>query len=134
MTAENAEDVFVNTFVEPSKRARYSSLLRSKKGRAKILDALNHWADADGRFLKRISASAQNSAEIGRLLRAKQSPEAVHVISANPRIDSQVLPLTEALDATIAMGYGTVLVCIPERLAYFESEEPGERYILERRP
>ncbi len=40
--------------------------------------------------------------------------------------------LTDALAAVVGRGFGTILVCIPGSLAYYEGEDPGERYILER--
>ncbi|SRR6266545_4524690 len=132
MNAENNEADFVKTFVRPAKRARYAALLRSSKNRKKIVDRLNHWHDLDTRFASRIPPSQQNARAIANVVRAKGAGRDVHVISSNPDIDGHSMPLDAALDATIGMGYGTVIICIPGRLAYFESEDPGERYILER--
>lgn len=40
--------------------------------------------------------------------------------------------LAEALDLVFMSGYGTYVVCVPDRLAYFESEERDSRYLLQR--
>jgi len=53
-------------------------------------------------------------------------------MSSNPEIDEKEMPLREALMETIGMGMGTLISCIPGRLAYLENEDAGERYILER--
>jgi hypothetical protein len=41
-----------------------------------------------------------------------------------------MMPLDQALKATVGNGIGTILSCIPGKLAYFEDEE--ERFILHR--
>lgn len=42
------------------------------------------------------------------------------------------MPLDEALRAVVGRGMGAFVSCVPGRLAYFESEEPGSRYLLHR--
>jgi len=42
------------------------------------------------------------------------------------------MDLLEALDAVIGSGQGTFVSCIAGKLAYFESEDLGERYICHR--
>jgi hypothetical protein len=44
---------------------------------------------------------------------------------------SKELPLVEALQQIVGRGMGTVLSCIPGRLAFVETED--ERFILGRR-
>jgi hypothetical protein len=41
--------------------------------------------------------------------------------------------LRDAINQILGVGHGTLLSCVPGRLGYFEGEDPGERYILERR-
>jgi hypothetical protein len=47
-------------------------------------------------------------------------------------LDARTLPLKEALGLILGMSPGTLVSCIPGRLAYFEGEEKGARFILER--
>ena len=42
------------------------------------------------------------------------------------------MPLHDALNDVVGSSDGTFVSCIPGKLAYFEGEEPNERYILER--
>jgi len=42
------------------------------------------------------------------------------------------MSLSEALAKTIGLGSGTLISCSPGKLGYFELEDLGERYILER--
>ncbi|PYU66935.1 MAG: hypothetical protein DMG49_20465 [Acidobacteria bacterium] len=51
-------------------------------------------------------------------------------MSEDPRLDQQELPLVEALKQIVGRGMGTVLSCIPGRLAFVETED--ERFILQR--
>jgi hypothetical protein len=60
----------------------------------------------------------------------RHSPKIVFAISENPALDQKELPLVEALKQIVGRGMGTVLSCIPGRLAFVETEE--ERFILER--
>jgi hypothetical protein len=54
----------------------------------------------------------------------------VFAISEDPALDQKQLPLVEALKQIVGCGMGTVLSCIPGRLAFVETED--ERFILER--
>jgi hypothetical protein len=55
-----------------------------------------------------------------------------HVISESPAIDGSRLPLPEALGVVVGFGLGTLLSCVPGKLAYFEGEGPSDRCILAR--
>jgi hypothetical protein len=50
--------------------------------------------------------------------------------SEDPALDQKELPLVEALKQIVGRGMGTVLSCVPGRLAFVETED--ERFILER--
>ena len=52
------------------------------------------------------------------------------MISEQSSIDGHELALEEALSAVWGQGVGSVLSCVPGKLAYFENEE-GQR-LLER--
>ena len=126
------EEQFARAFVVPEKRARYLSLLESQRGRKKLLDGLNHCHDLDPRFAKLIPSNQQSEESIENLLRQKGAPDKCHVMSDNPDIDNREMALSDALSKTVALDAGTLISCIPGRLAYFEMEGFDERYILER--
>jgi hypothetical protein len=52
-----------------------------------------------------------------------------YVLSERREIDGRTMPLAAALAAVVGRGMGTVLSCIPGRLAYHESEE-GDRHVF----
>jgi hypothetical protein len=127
------EEQFARNFIRKSKRERYLELFGSAKGRAKIINQLDHLGDLDESAATLVLAGAQTVDRIWQMLVEKGSPEKIYVISSNPAIDGREMPLRGALQETIGSGCGTYISCIPGRLGYFESGEAGERYILENR-
>ena len=128
----NYEAEFIKQFVKPERRRRYLSLLDTRTGRRKLTEALNHFKDLDPRYARLLPPNAQTVNQIEALLKRKGAPERCHVTSSNAHIDDREMPLSEALEQTVGYGSGTILSCIPGKLAYFEGEEQNERYILER--
>jgi hypothetical protein len=126
------EEQFARSFVAPAQRERYLILLESKRGRRKLCDGLNHAPHLDGRFAKLIPADQQSTQSIERLLKAKGAPDICHVMSSNPDLDSREMFLSEALLETVGMDAGTMISCVPGKLAYVELEGFDRRYILER--
>jgi hypothetical protein len=63
-------------------------------------------------------------------LQRRHSPKIVFAISEDPTLDQKEFSLVEALKQIVGRGIGTVLSCIPGRLAFVETED--ERFILER--
>lgn len=122
----------LSAFIQPERRERYLALLTSNRGRRKLREKLAHLRDLDARFAHRIPPAAQSSAEIGRLLKSRGAPDMCYVVSENAEIDDHELALDEALEIVVGRGLGTLLSCLPGRLAYFEGEEAGERFLLER--
>jgi hypothetical protein len=126
------EEQFARSFIVPAKRDRYLSLLESPKGRLKLAHGLNHCSDLDMRYAKLVPVGQQNVAAIEKLLKQKGAPDLCHVMSSNPEIDEQDMLLRKALEETVGQTMGTLISCVPGKLAYFEFEDAGERYILQR--
>ncbi len=116
-------------------RARYRQQLAKGAGKArdKFVDGLNHSLEVDDRFARKVPASTDTVEWILDELRRRGAPEACYVISTNPDLDSRAMPLAEALGEVHAMHMGTLISCIPGQLAYYEGEDPHERYVLHRR-
>jgi len=134
MDAE-VEGLLIRAFIVPDKRARYVSRLGLAKARQKFMDGhFFHMRDLDARFANRIAPSDQNAAAIYAMLREKGAPETCYVMSGSSDLDGEISGLRETLVRVVDEGYdGTFVSCIPGRLAYFDGEESGERYILSRR-
>jgi hypothetical protein len=126
------EEQFARSFITPAKRDRYLSLLESSKGRLKLAHGLNHCGDLDMRYAKLVPVGQQNVDAIEKLLRKKGAPALCHAMSSNPATDGQDMPLRKAVEETVGQTMGTLISCVPGKLAYFELEDVGERYILQR--
>jgi hypothetical protein len=126
------EEQFARSFIVPKKRDRYLTLLESKRGRAKLLDGLNHCRDLDSSCATLIPSNQQSDSSIESLLRRKGAPETCYVMSDNRDIDGREMSLSDALTETVGMGAGTFISCVPGKLGYFELEGFDGRYILER--
>ena len=126
------EAALIRAFVLPRRRNRYFHFLNDPTRRAKLLRALDHLQNLDARYVQRIPPDKQSATEIATLLRRKGAPPTCHVISASRNLDGREMPLRTVLAVVVGCRIGTLLSCIPGRLGYFESEEVGERYLLER--
>lgn len=129
MTGPDREKELLRTFAVASKRDRYVELLATRKGREKVRRGLDHFGDLDLNRCARIAACDQTPAKIGSLLRALSAPKACYVLSSNSDLDGREMDLGDALEAIVGQGSGAFVCCIPGRLAYFECESQGERYL-----
>jgi hypothetical protein len=93
-----------------------------------MLDRLNHCQDLDVRF----AVPLPSNADVVAMLRSRGAPATCYVLSATASIDGQVLPLAEAISAAEFGGWGTILTCLPGRLAYYYDECGARRMLLER--
>lgn len=133
MTSTDIEKQIIEAFVVPSKRARFLEGLANPKKRPKTLDRLyHHIDDLDSRYRWQVPSGEQSSAEILANLKARGAPDECYIVSCWDKFDQQTMPLRDALEGVVGYGMGTIISCIPGRLAYYEAEEPGQRFILER--
>lgn len=128
----NHEEALIRAFVRPERRARLLGLLGSPKGRVKLRASLAHFDDLDLRFAKVVSPTKHAAQDIEVTLRSKGAPETCHVVSESAALDGRDMPLASALVEIVGRGMGAFVSCVPGKLGYFESEDRGERYILER--
>jgi hypothetical protein len=104
----------------PATRNRVTELAR----------ALAHEDLWDDRWVLDLPAHHQNAASIGTILRERGAPPACGVLGGTQ--DGQEIELAAALDAIVGVLDACLVICVPGRLAYHESEEPGRRVVLAR--
>ena len=127
------EEALIRSFIDPVKREQYVSRLASPKTRQKfILKHFAHMRDLDQRYAYRIEPRDAHTETIHAELHRRGAPDHCYVLSSSSSLDEQEMPLRDALDEIVGSSDGTFVSCIPGKLAYFEGEEPNERYILER--
>jgi hypothetical protein len=126
------ESAFVDAFIVKPRRQRALELLASSKNRHKFTSKFDH----HGRdyfapeCIRSIEPRHQHPPVIADILRAMGAPEICHVIGSEH--DGKDVELLTALKQIVGYGTGTVLSCIPGKLAYFEGEI-RERYLLVRK-
>jgi hypothetical protein len=79
-----------------------------------------------------VAPDRQTCRAISSLLRANGAGDTCLVISENSAFDCRRMPLDEALDLVMGTNSGSILSCVPGRLAYYEGEEPSDRCIFAR--
>ena len=124
------EHSLIAAFVTRNKRDRYREFVSNPRSRHKFTHQLAHFTDFDPKYRLSILSNSLFVENIVRELQKRHSPNFVFAISEDPALDQKELPLAEALQQIVGRGMGTVLSCIPGRLAFVETED--ERFILER--
>ena len=124
------EELFVKNFIIPQKRERYLEMLCKEKTRSKILNEFRVNWDLDKTFMVLMPPNQQLPENIYKLLKEKGAPQSCYVISDNFEIDKKEMSLNIALENLFG---GTFISCMAGKLGYFESDEAGEKYILERK-
>jgi len=121
------EEQTIKAFMLKERRDRYLSFLGNNKRRKEVLDRLNHCKDFDERFMQWLPSNA----DIVNILLKAGSPSEVYVIS-DSKIDGKIMPLSDAIHETSMTGSGTIVSCIPGKLAYYYDEVGERRGILKK--
>jgi len=116
--------------VKRNKRERYREILSNPRLRHKFTSQLAHFTDFDPEYRLPIPSNKLFAENIAIELKKRHCPNIVFAISEDPALDQKELLLLEALTQIVGHGMGTVLSCLPGRLAFVETED--ERFILER--
>ena len=134
MEINEQERALVGAFIIKDKRERYLQMLANPKRRRDILDRFNHLLDFDPSFAALVPKEMRTSERVVQLLRQRGAPEMCHVVVDSLDIDSEDLPLKEALESIIAHDFGSVVCCLPGRLAFHKPEAVEQTwYILEKK-
>lgn len=131
------EQAFVSNFVQKPRRQRATFELGSQSRRGRFLNRLCHDFTGvfDARYLQPLR-DVEDGVSLRKLLEKLGAGKTCHVISCNDAVDGKQLLLEDAIRAVVGYGLPSVLICAPDRLAYFEAEqEKGAppRYLLVKR-
>jgi hypothetical protein len=91
---------------------------------------LDHGMRLDPRHASLIPPAEQDVEAIASVLDRHGAGAQCHVIGG--ALDGKEAALEDALGVLVGQGSGFFISCIPGRLGYFESEEPGQRFLLRR--
>lgn len=125
------EQEVVRAFILKNRHERCAFLLADPVVRQKLRDALAHFKWLDERFAHPIPPkTAHSKAELVALLRQKGAGRTVWVISQYKTIDGREMNLEAAIDEVWGRQCGTILSCIPGKLAFLKDEEMHSERIL----
>lgn len=134
MSREEHEPALINAFVVAPKRPRLLESLADSKRRKKAIATLDHFTRSlDERFMEPIRERDATPEIIADKLQHYGAPKRCWVISSDESLDNRMWSLDEVLPRVVGEFSGTFVSCIPGELAYYESEEPEDRYILRRK-
>ncbi len=122
-------DAFVANFVMPSRRSRWRQLLGSKNGRERLRATLDHNVDFDPKYLQPLEEGS-TADDAYYALSSKGAQDIVYAISSDPELDGTRPALAEIIESVVNGDTGTILISDPTKLAFFESEERGLRFLL----
>lgn len=122
------EEATIRTFIDPHRRPRWLESLASAERRSIFLDRLNHCRDLDERY----ATPLPSNADVVAILKARGAPRNCYILSADDSLDGREMPLEEAMVESMRGGWGTILCCLPGRLAYYYDECGERRFLLER--
>jgi len=128
------EQATIKAFVVRGRQERFSTFLSTPRNRKKLTKELPHFRWFDERFttvvpwkvdpsLKLWDRHLQGITNVYRLLKSKGAGQTCWAISEDSNLDGQELQLESALESVVGSGMGTILSCIPGKLAYFEGED-----------
>ena len=123
------ENGLVEAFVLRDRQSRAAALLPGRR-RKKVVANLAAYLDPS--YMHRLLVGQRSRSAIEAKLRSAGATNRCFVISEHSDLDSRDMLLSEALEAVVGTGLVTLISCIPGKLAYFEDEAAGARYILER--
>ena len=124
------ETSLIAAFVKRGKRGRYREIVSDSRLRHKFTGQLAHFKDFDPQYRLPIPSNKLFVDNIARELDKRHSPKIVFAISEYPALNQKEVLLVQALPQIVGRGMGTILSCLPGRLAFVETED--ERFILER--
>lgn len=124
------EETLVRSFFRSDRQERWLMMVRKPRRRAEALDELNHLAGLDERYTVEVGSLAAASEMLAR----RGAPPTCYVMSDVPELDGRMMNLAEALAAAEVGEWGTILDCVPGRLAYYSGERAECRMVLWRPP
>jgi hypothetical protein len=135
MQSADHEAAVIRAFIQRDKQERFLGFLTNPKNRRKFTESLSHFRWFDRRFaaplrwkvdqdpkLTQWGKHVSGIENIYRLLKSKGAGLTCWAMSEDSEIDGRELDLREALEHVSGRQIGTILSCVPGKLAYFESE------------
>lgn len=124
------ESNFIQSFVDVDRRKRWAEALVNKRKRNLFLIRLADSRDFIKIHMHPINPSPRTYKELLVQLKILKTQELCHIISQYSALDGCKLELQEAIRRVFGIGLGSIVSCVPGKLAYFEGEMPKDRWLL----
>ena len=135
VTLENQDEALADTiraFITPNRQSRYLDLLPlARRARLRFDKMLEH-RFSEEMDLHYATAISPDVDEVEASLRSAGAPPNC-LVASQCDLDGQILPLRDALQEIVGSRIGSLIVCLPGRLAYHEGEGLGAHFILTKR-
>jgi hypothetical protein len=120
------EETFVATFISPNKQGRYNSLLANPARRRKFLNRINHNLDFNPDFARHIATNEHTPEGVATLLNqiGVKDSDSVYVITDVVALDTQVMPMRQAVEQTLQWDISAVVCWAGGKVAYYKPESP----------
>ena len=118
-------------FVAREHRPRFLDSLEDEKLRRKLRAKLAHFAWLDARYATAVAT--REPAEMAQALAWGGAPETCFLVSEDDELDGSELPLEQALELVLHSFHGTLISCVPGKLALFSDEAPNKETLILRR-
>ena len=125
-----SEVKMIGAFLRKGREERWEQVFARPKGRKKFLERLYHEQDISPECMSPIPHLERFAETVYQKLRSLGASDICHVFSASSRIDGKDLPLFKALQEVVDLTPGTIISCVPGKLAYYLSEERNGQYLL----
>lgn len=122
------ESKVINRFLTKSRRDRYLQFLTSTKNRKKFIMDLHSGQFFQASAFERVTGIEEKVIKQA-LTQQGITTSTCYVISENASIDTQTLPLSEALQTVVGWGAGTILVFGDADLIFVGLDGLRNRYI-----
>jgi hypothetical protein len=124
------EKATIDAFVVKERRQRICDLLANPKMRGKLLQQLAHFRQMDPHFCSALPRGVHTPTEIVVYLKGLGAPNKAWLISEDAKLDQREMELEFVIEEILGRGIGTLVCCVPGKLAYFENEDG--RWLLKR--
>ena len=124
------ERLTIEAFVIAPKRARYLELISNVRTRKKFIAELDAGLEFDRVKSHPVPTAKQDPKILRDKLESKGAPLTCWVISADADIDGREMKLLEALEIIQGNDCGTLVSCLPGRLAFYSAADKAGRLLL----
>jgi hypothetical protein len=119
--------------VDPLESERVNRLLPNPKNRDKWLKKLAHSVSMHPKFSIEPPKGARDPDALLAALRALGASDVCYVIASDSGLDDSMQDLGAMIrDASEHFGHGTILSCIPGKLAMFRTAWPHRQFVVHR--